>query len=148
MEKTINLLKVSGEMCFSGRKGSIKKIFKFFLILVLMMIMVQCTTKSSAETIRDEAANSKQNTYIIEREIPDAGKLTAEELKSISIKSNSVLLEMDSVKWLHSYVAGDKVYCVYTAPNEELVIEHARRGGFPANSVTKVANIIDPSTGN
>jgi hypothetical protein len=85
--------------------------------------------------------------YVIEREIPGAGKLTAEELKGISEASCNVLRKMGSeIQWLHSYVAEDKIYCVYVAPNEEMVREHAKLGGFPANSVSRVSTIIDPVT--
>ena len=114
-------------------------------------MMTNCGTKenSSAESIRAEANATNQNVYVIEREIPGVGNSTPEELKAISQKSNGVLKEMGSeINWLHSYVAGDKIYCVYSAPNEEMVREHALKGGFPANSVSKVAAIIDPSTGN
>ncbi len=87
------------------------------------------------------------NMYVIERNIPDAGKLNSEQLKGISQTSCNVLKELGSdIQWKHSYVTGDKVYCVYTAPNEEMVYEHAKKGGFPANSVSKVTTIIDPST--
>ncbi|PHS54778.1 MAG: hypothetical protein COB01_00250 [Lutibacter sp.] len=85
--------------------------------------------------------------YVIEREIPDLGDFTAEQLKGASQTSCGVLEEMGSeIKWLHSYVTNDKMYCVYLAPNEEMVREHAKRGGFPANSVSKVSTVIDPST--
>jgi len=85
--------------------------------------------------------------YVIEREIPGAGKLTAKELKGISETSCNVLRKMGSeIQWIHSYVAEDKIYCVYVAPNEEMVREHARLGGFPANSVSRVSTIIDPVT--
>ena len=85
--------------------------------------------------------------FVIEREIPGAGSLSDEALQEISKKSNSVLNEMGpEIKWLHSYVTGDKVYCVYLAPDEETVREHARRGGFPANRVSAVRRLIDPST--
>ncbi|MGH2665112.1 DUF4242 domain-containing protein [Flavobacterium sp.] len=85
--------------------------------------------------------------YVIEREIPDAGKLTAEQLKNISQTSCGVLSKMGpQIQWLQSYVTGDKVYCVYIAPNEEMVREHAKQGGFPANSVNQVFSIIDPTT--
>lgn len=87
------------------------------------------------------------NMYVIERNIPDAGKLTSEQLKGISQTSCNVLKELGSeIQWKHSYVTGDKVYCIYTAPNEEMVHEHAKKGGFPANSVSKVATIINPTT--
>jgi Nickel responsive protein SCO4226-like len=85
--------------------------------------------------------------YVIEREIPGAGKLTAEQLQGISQTSCGVLQKMGSqIQWNHSYVTGDKIYCVYIAPNEEMVREHAKQGGFPANSVSEVVTIIDPTT--
>ena len=85
--------------------------------------------------------------YVIEREIPGAGKLTAEQLKGISQTSCGVLRKMGSeIQWLHSYVTTDKIYCVYIAPNEEMVREHAKLGGFPANSVSQISTIIDPTT--
>lgn len=85
--------------------------------------------------------------FVIEREIPGAGNLSAEELKAISQTSCGVLLEMGpSIQWMHSYVTGDKIYCVYVAPDEEAVREHARLGGFPANMVSRVSTVIDPTT--
>ena len=85
--------------------------------------------------------------YVIEREIPGAGSLSAEELNGISQKSCSVLSNLGpQIQWLHSYVTDDKIYCVYIAPSEELVREHASQGGFPANSISEVKNIIDPTT--
>ena len=85
--------------------------------------------------------------YIIERNIPGAGKLTPAELTAISQKSCSVLNQMGPrIQWVQSYVTGDKVYCVYIAPNEEMVREHARQGGFPANNIAEVTTMIDPTT--
>jgi hypothetical protein len=85
--------------------------------------------------------------YLIEREIPGAGQLSTAELTAISQKSCSVLSELGpSVQWVESYVTGDKIYCVYIAPSEELVREHARRGGFPANRVSQISRMIDPTT--
>lgn len=85
--------------------------------------------------------------YLIEREIPGAGKLSAQELKAISQKSCGVLSTLGpQIQWLQSYVTGDKIYCVYIAPNKELVQEHAKQGGFPANRVSQVATVIDPTT--
>lgn len=85
--------------------------------------------------------------YVIEREIPGAGKLTADQLKGISQTSCGVLRNMGSeIQWVQSYVTGDKIYCVYIAPNAEMVREHAKQGGFPANSVSEVSAIIDPTT--
>jgi hypothetical protein len=85
--------------------------------------------------------------YVIEREIPNAGRLSAAELKAISQKSCGVLNTMGpQIQWLQSYVTGDKVYCVYIAPNEDAVREHARQGGFPANRISRVESIIDPTS--
>ncbi len=85
--------------------------------------------------------------FLIEREIPGAGNLTPEQLTAISQTSCNVLSELGpSIQWIHSYVAGDKITCVYIAPNEEIVREHAKRGGFPANKVTRISAIIDPTT--
>lgn len=85
--------------------------------------------------------------YVIERELPGAGKLTQDELHAISQKSCSVLREMGpEIQWIQSYVSDDKVYCVYYAPNEDLLREHAQRGGFPVNRVAQVRSVIDPAT--
>lgn len=85
--------------------------------------------------------------YVIEREIPGAGKLSPQELKGISQKSCGVLSKMGpQIQWVQSYVTGDKIYCVYIAPNEKMVREHAKQGGFPANRVSEVASVIDPTT--
>ena len=85
--------------------------------------------------------------FIIERDIPGAGQLSPQDLQAISQKSCGVLREMGpQVQWQQSYVTADKVYCVYLAPDEESVREHARRGGFPANAVNRVSTIIDPTT--
>ena len=86
--------------------------------------------------------------FVIERELPGAGKLTSAELHSISAKSNQVLADMaPRAKWLQSYVTDDKIYCVYVADDEATVREHAECGGFPADVVTRVSAVIDPSTG-
>jgi len=85
--------------------------------------------------------------FVIEREIPGAGKLSPAELKGISQKSCSVLNNLGpQIQWVQSYVTGNKIYCVYNAPNEEMVRRHAKEGGFPANSVARVTSIIDPTT--
>jgi cell division inhibitor SulA len=85
--------------------------------------------------------------YLIEREIPEAGKLSAEELQGISQKSCGVLQEMGpQIQWVESFVTDDKIYCVYIAPNEEMVREHAKKGGFPANRISKIKSMIDPTT--
>lgn len=85
--------------------------------------------------------------FVIERDIAGAGKLTPPELHAISQTSCGVLAEMGpQIQWIQSYVTGDKIYCVYIAPNEEMVREHARKGGFPANRVSQVMAVIDPTT--
>jgi len=85
--------------------------------------------------------------YVIEREIPGAGKLTAEELKAVSQKSCGVLNKMGpQIQWIESFVTDDKVYCIYRAPNAEAVREHAQLGGFPANRISEVKQVIDPTT--
>lgn len=86
--------------------------------------------------------------YVIERELPGAGQLSDEELHAISVKSNDVLAGMSGrVKWQQSYVTDDKIYCVYLADSPESVLEHATAGGFPANKISRVSTVIDPSTG-
>ncbi len=85
--------------------------------------------------------------YVIEREIPGAGSLSKEQLKAISQTSCGVLSKMGpQIQWVNSFVTADKIYCVYIAPNEEMVREHAKQGGFPANSVAAVTEMIDPTT--
>lgn len=85
--------------------------------------------------------------YLIEREIPDAGNMTPQQLQSVAQTSCGVLQKLGSqIQWLHSYVTGDKIYCVYIAPNEEMVREHAKQGGFPANRISKIKTTIDPTT--
>jgi hypothetical protein len=85
--------------------------------------------------------------FLIEREIPGAGNLSAQELQAISQKSCGVLRGMGpQIQWVESYVTGDKVYCVYIAPDEEMIREHAAQGGFPANRVSEIKRMIDPTT--
>ena len=85
--------------------------------------------------------------YVIEREIPGAGELTGAELKAISQTSCSVLSKLGcDIQWIESYVTGDKIYCIYRAPSDALIRQHAALGGFPANRVSVVASVIDPST--
>ena len=85
--------------------------------------------------------------YLIEREIPNAGSLSPGDLQGISKKSCSVLGQLGpEIQWVQSYVTGDKVYCVYIAPSEDLIRQHADKGGFPANSISQIVSIIDPTT--
>jgi len=85
--------------------------------------------------------------YVIEREIPGAGQLTPQQLQAISQKSCGVLRSLGpEIQWVHSYVTQDKIYCIYIAPNEQLVREHANQGGFPANRISEISSVIDPTT--
>jgi hypothetical protein len=85
--------------------------------------------------------------YVIERELPEAGSLSKDQLHAISQKSCGVLRDLGpQIQWIESYVTDEKIYCIYRAPNEELVREHAKQGGFPANKVSEVTTIIDPTT--
>ena len=87
--------------------------------------------------------------YVIERELPGAGSFSKDQLQGVSQTSCNVLSELGpKIEWLHSYVTDDKIYCVYNAPDEQMILEHASRGGFPANKISEVKNIIDPTTAN
>ncbi len=102
-----------------------------------------------AKMANEKKENTVMKTFLIEREIPDAGRLTGEQLRGISQKSCSVLKEMGTgIEWLHSYVTDDKVYCVYKAQNEEMIKEHAEKGGFPVNSIQELSTKIGPETAN
>lgn len=88
------------------------------------------------------------NQYLIEREIPGAGKMSPQQLREASAHSNSVLKNLGpQIEWVQSYVAGDKIYCVYKAPSEDLIRKHAEQSGFPANRITPVSAVINPATG-
>ena len=121
------------------------KTIKLILVLIVFTLnYTQAQQKENQTTIKN---NDIMKTYVIERNIPGAGELTAEQLKGISQTSCSVLKEMGpKIEWQHSYVTGDKVYCVYKAENKELIEEHAKKGGFPANSVSEVKTVISPAT--
>ena len=84
--------------------------------------------------------------FVIEREIPGVGKLTPAEIRAASQKSRSVLRTMPQVQWLHSYVTDDKLYCVYIAPDEQAIRDHAAQGGFPANRISAIRRMIDPTS--
>lgn len=86
--------------------------------------------------------------FLIERELPGAGSLSAAELHDLSSQSNKVIAQLGpEIRWLESYVTDDKLYCVYVAPDEDVIYEHARCGGFPVSHIAHVATVIDPSTG-
>ena len=117
------------------------------LVLVLIVFTLNYTQAQQKENKTTTKNNDIMKTYVIERIIPGAGDLTAEQLKGISQTSCSVLKEMGPIiEWQHSYVTGDKIYCVYKAESKELIEEHAKKGGFPANSINEVATIISPAT--
>ncbi len=118
----------------------------FLLLFAGFTSMAQNATSTNQKQTKKETA---MKTYLIERDIPGAGKLNAEELKGISQKSCSVLKEMGpKIEWIHSYVNGNKIHCIYKAENEELLREHAKKGGFPITSITEIASIISPATAN
>ncbi len=114
---------------------------------ILMFAILLFTGYASIAQSTGASNSSTKKTYLIERDIPGAGKLTGEQLKGISQKSCTVLKEMGpQIQWIQSYVTGDKIFCIYKAENEELVREHAKKGGFPANKITEVATEISPAT--
>jgi hypothetical protein len=118
--------------------------------LVLFAMCLFAFGQIYAQDLAKEAASDSENklkTYVIEREVPGAGSLNADELKAISQGSCAVLEQMGpKIQWQQSFVTGDKIYCVYKAENKELIEEHAKRGGFPSNVISEVAAIISPAT--
>ena len=120
------------------------------ILLLAIILFTSATAMAQTTTTIDSSSKSnaiKMKTYLIERDIPNAGKLTPEQLKAISQKSCSVLQQMGpKIQWLQSYVTGDKIFCVYKAENAELIREHAKEGGFPANVITEIATTISPAT--
>lgn len=121
--------------------------FKLLIAILLLTGYASVAQNTKATEISKNKNESEMKTYLIEREIPDAGKFTPEQLKGISQKSCSVLTEMGpKIQWLHSYVTGNKIYCVYKAENAELIREHAKKGGFPANTIVEIGSVISPAT--
>lgn len=118
------------------------------LISILLFTGFAATAQTAKHTKNSKTKNkTEMKTFVIEREIPDAGKLTPEQLKAASQNSCSVLTEMGpDIIWDHSYVTANKIYCVYKAKNEELIREHARKAGLPANSISEVGTVISPAT--
>src|SRR5436309_9234246 len=119
-----------------------------FLIAIMLLTGYASIAQKATTATNLKTTNATQmKTYLIEREIPNAGKLTPEQLKSISQTSCKVLKEMGpKIQWIQSYVTGDKIYCVYKAENEELIREHAKKGGFPANAIIEISSVISPAT--
>src|SRR5205809_2144392 len=119
------------------------------MAIVLFTGYASVAQKATTATNLTTTNATQMKTYLIEREIPNAGKLTPEQLKSISQTSCNVLKEMGpKIQWIQSYVTGDKIYCVYKAENEELIREHAKKGGFPANAIIEISSVISPATAN
>ncbi|MEP6611641.1 MAG: DUF4242 domain-containing protein [Mucilaginibacter sp.] len=120
------------------------------ILLLAIILFTSVTAMAQTTTVKDTSSkfnSAKMKTYLIERDIPNAGKLTPEQLKAISQKSCSVLQNMGpQIQWLQSYVTGDKIFCVYKAENEDLIREHAKQGGFPANVITEIATTFSPAT--
>ena len=114
---------------------------------VIVLSLLAANTALPSEQPKPEALPAGQHMYVIERDMPGLGKLTPAEYKAAAQTSCRVLSNLGpQIQWLHSYVTGDKMYCVYLAPNPEIVREHAKQGGFPANSVNEVKTIIGPQT--
>ena len=129
--------------------NTMKKINTVTTTMITALLILMCALPAWSQKRQKEKAGqaSAMKTYVIEREIPGAGKLIAEELKGISQTSCNVLDEMGpSIKWLHSYVTENKVYCVYQATDKELIRKHAEKGGFPVNSISELSTQISPAT--
>jgi len=126
------------------------KTIKNTILLLTFVLFASAAAKAqtTASTNNPSTSNStKMKTYLIERDIPDAGKLTPDQLKAISKKSCDVLQHMGpQIQWIQSYVTENKIFCVYKAENADLIREHAKEGGFPANVITEIGTIISPAT--
>lgn len=124
--------------------------FSLRMLLILGFIFFQLQSfsqKQSADLQQSDQKQGKMKTFLIERDIPGAGLLTAQELKGISQKSCSVLTAMGpQIKWMQSYVTGNKIFCVYQALDEKLIKEHAQKGGFPITKITEINTTISPVT--
>jgi hypothetical protein len=118
------------------------------LLIILMFVSATAFAQSAKNSkTKKEMKTKSLNTYVIERQIPDAGKMNAESLQGISKKSCSVITELGpGIEWVHSYVTDNKIFCIYRAENEEILRTHASKGGFPINSINKVSTVISPET--
>jgi hypothetical protein len=111
------------------------------------LILLRCPNSQPCGRIALGIEENVMPKYVIEREIPGAGKMSPEQLQAVSQTSCGVLRQMGpEIQWVHSYVTDDKIYCIYIAPDEAMIREHATRGGFPANKISKIKTIIDPTT--
>jgi hypothetical protein len=123
----------------------------FLRQLLFVVFMIASVAVTAQKTTTDKNFTTKNNnemkTYLIERDIPGAGALTATDLKGISQKSCGVLKEMGpQIEWVHSYVTGNKIFCVYRAANEDLIRQHGKSGGFPVTKITEINTTISPAT--
>ena len=120
------------------------------LILAAILFTAHAAVAQTAASHNSKTKNeTTMKTYVIERDMPGAGKLTAEQLKAASQTSCGVLKEMGpKIQWIQSYVTGDKLYCVYRAENEELIREHGKKGGFPVTKISELSTVISPATAN
>lgn len=126
---------------------TMKQTTNLYRLLLVGLLLIPGFFAMAQQTGNTKKETPVMKTYLIERDIPGASKFTNIELKGISQKSCTVLTEMGpKIKWQQSYVAGNKIYCVYQAENEELLREHAKKGGFPITQITEIANIISPET--
>jgi Protein of unknown function (DUF4242) len=131
-----------------------KKVTKNLNLLIVSVLLAGFAFMAQSAIVPNHEKLNKDmktelKTYVIERDIPGAGTFSPEKLKSISQTSCSVLKEMGpKIQWLHSYVTENKIFCVYKAENMELIKEHAKRGGFPANAIYEVSTVISPATAN
>lgn len=133
------------------------------LVFCLIFLTTACSDQHQTEQTTQKPSQVQENTispaayhdqkasgklFVIEREMPGVGKLSSNELRKASQQSNKVLSDLGpEIKWIHSYVTNNKIYCVYSSPNEELIREHAVKAGFPANIISEAGTIIDPTTG-
>ena len=133
------------------RQGLLKSGYKLVAAAALAALLTVGVSANAFAADAAQPAPKKKvvmHTYVIERNIPGAGSFSKEKLKEISQKSNGVLKGMGpDIQWVNSYVTGDKVYCIYRAKNEDLIREHAKLGGFPADKISEVDDIISPATG-
>ena len=126
----------------------------FALLMISGTVAFSQNTEIAEANLKDYSVkhhakkkDAKLNTYVIERDMPGAGDLTSEQLKDVSQLSNTVLEEQGpEIKWMHSYVTTDKIYCVYKAVDKEILNEHAEKAGFPVTSISKLATVISPAT--
>src|SRR6202021_3158643 len=124
-----------------------KKFLKHLNLLIVSMLFTGFVCLAQTASVAEKTNDKTMKTFVIERNIPGAGQFSPEKLKSISITSCSVLKEMGpGIQWLQSYVTPEKIFCVYKAENIEMIREHAKKGGFPANAIYEVSSVISPAT--